>query len=89
MTDSDQAFPKNQVPNEVGPLDQVQINLFTISHHLRVISCAKSREKLFYKMFEKFSISVAWDKISYVRSINKKVLQPSGHLRIENLYENR
>ena len=23
---------------------------------------------------------MAWDKISYVRSINKKVLQPSGHL---------
>jgi len=23
---------------------------------------------------------VAWDKISYVRSINKTVLQPSGHL---------
>ena len=31
-------------------------------------------------MFEKFIISVALDKISYVRSIAKKLLQPSGHL---------
>merc|ERR1712212_206685 len=37
------------------------------------MGCLHSKKK-------KFSISVAWHKISYVRSINKKVLQPSGHL---------
>ena len=48
MTGSDQILQKKQVPNEVGLLDQLQINLYTILHHLSAISCAKSREELFY-----------------------------------------
>ena len=48
MRDSDQILQKKQVSNEVGPLDQLQYNLYTISHHLRVILCAKSREEHFY-----------------------------------------
>ena len=48
MTGSDQILQKKQVPNEVGLLDQLQINLYTILYHLSVISCAKSREEIIY-----------------------------------------
>ena len=48
MTGSDQILQKKQVPNEVGLLDQLQINFYTILYHLSVISFAKSREEIIY-----------------------------------------
>jgi len=48
MRDSAQILQKKQVSNEVRQLDQLQYNLYTILHHLKVTSCAKSQEELSY-----------------------------------------
>ena len=59
MTDTDQFFffQKKQVPNEVGLLDQLQINLYTILYHLSVVSCPKSREEIIYSEASKHDIT--------------------------------